>query len=343
MKSFHSLNLYCGILSLVGQMSQDILSQAMRDSGINPVPMDDISEDEARLVTDETAGDTKTPGKVNRKRSINRSEEGSSSPEMEGKKGKVEELTVYMKGKSKVITQVNQTLLIKSINDQFQPMAKIERSGQCLRITCNTMGQKKKLLSGTLMVADVEVTCSEPRQVIKRTEKGYFFKVLATGVPGDISAEEIVEAGKASSGWRLKNKVNGDIVPTSCVVLIYKAQTDIPKYVLFEWLKFNIRPYVPAPIRCFVCSGFGHKSTTCKKSAVCPKCSGAHKMSECNSDILKCKNCGGSHHAASKDCPKYKMVRSALEITCSKAISYRDALVQVKTVAKETESPKTNT
>lgn len=44
-------------------------------------------------------------------------------------------------------------------------------------------------------------------------------------------------------------------------------------------------------MRCFNCSEYGHKAVSCSKPACCPKCSGDHKIEECEEQREKCINC----------------------------------------------------
>lgn len=81
-------------------------------------------------------------------------------------------------------------------------------------------------------------------------------------------------------------------------------------------------------IRCFNCSQLGHKSKDCTSDAVCPKCSGPHKIETCNSLIVKCPNCNkasadlrihldSAHEAWDFNCPVYlrkvAMVRKRID------------------------------
>lgn len=67
-------------------------------------------------------------------------------------------------------------------------------------------------------------------------------------------------------------------------------------------------------IRCFNCSGFNHTSKNCKFKLSCPKCSGSHAITDCNTETLKCVNCCASrdfeancgHAAWDKICPIYQ-------------------------------------
>ncbi|XP_055523060.1 uncharacterized protein LOC129717229 [Wyeomyia smithii] len=46
--------------------------------------------------------------------------------------------------------------------------------------------------------------------------------------------------------------------------------------------------------RCYNCSAYGHKASTCDKPPCCPKCAGDHKANECEADFEKCSRPGPS-------------------------------------------------
>ncbi|XP_055551318.1 uncharacterized protein LOC129733822 [Wyeomyia smithii] len=73
--------------------------------------------------------------------------------------------------------------------------------------------------------------------------------------------------------------------------------------------------------RCFNCSEYGHKAAACAKPPCCPKCSGDHKIDQCQEDAKKCVNCHQfntkrqpppdelldvTHSSWSSDCPIYQ-------------------------------------
>ncbi|GFO19488.1 ATP-dependent RNA helicase a-like protein [Plakobranchus ocellatus] len=69
---------------------------------------------------------------------------------------------------------------------------------------------------------------------------------------------------------------------------------------------FDVRPYVPLPMRCYKCQRYGHGKDRCKKPvAVCVRCrKGGHVERDCSADP-NCVNCRGDHAASSKTCPKF--------------------------------------
>ena len=69
--------------------------------------------------------------------------------------------------------------------------------------------------------------------------------------------------------------------------------------------------------QCFNCQKFAHKAQACtEKTPICVKCSGPHKVSECNNNNrVKCANCkhtdaDSNHWANSHECPRMKLERS---------------------------------
>jgi len=56
---------------------------------------------------------------------------------------------------------------------------------------------------------------------------------------------------------------------------------------------------VRAPIRCWTCQSFGHRSDKCTKKAKCVRCaSEEHHGKDCHSAQPHCANCGGIHEAS---------------------------------------------
>lgn len=309
---------------------------------------DDISDDdidENRLVIDEANGNQPVGEGVfkevrprqDRKRQLTGSPKQSeaNTPSKKGKVDRGENLTVFLQGKTRVITQVNPQLVKKSISDQFRPVIKIEKAGKCLKITCQDKKQKDKLLGiKGLIIADIEVNCSEPRAAHNSAlgdKANKLTKVVAVGVPTDITAVDICAAAGAETALRLKKRVNGQLTDTMAVLLGYIKPEDVPSHINFEYLRFKVREYTPEPMRCYVCQGFGHKSDKCtRQQTKCSKCAGTHKYTECTNSDLLCVNCKGNHSSASKLCPKYIETKKVLGVANKEQISYRDALKQVR-------------
>ena len=115
------------------------------------------------------------------------------------------------------------------------------------------------------------------------------------------------------------------------MLLEYKDTDKIPEYVNVLWRKYPVRPYHAEPIRCFNCNAYGHTAIKCaKKQPKCSKCAGEHKFSECQNTFIKCINCKGNHAATSRECPKYIEVKETLTIVNSERLSYKEALLKIR-------------
>lgn len=52
---------------------------------------------------------------------------------------------------------------------------------------------------------------------------------------------------------------------------------------------------------CYNCGGYNHSGSKCKNEPICMKCAGAHKTTNCNSDMIKCMNCSYSNKTYKKN------------------------------------------
>ena len=245
------------------------------------------------------------------------------------------ELIVFMTGKTEKLTRIRADVLEAEIEKKFSEVVKIEQSRNSLKIYCNTQQQKEKLLRGGT-VAGIEVDVSEPWGKENRPVRKSGVKKVVCGVPPEYTDAEIQEASGATTAFRIKKRVQGAEVNTSAIILTYKEESDIPEAIYFKFLKFKIRDYIPIPIRCHHCQKFGHRQIHCRQvKRTCSVCAGEHVYTDCpNNDKPKCANCGGAHAAVSSQCKAYNEAKSALAIAVKSKLSYRDALVQIKSSQK---------
>ena len=212
-------------------------------------------------------------------------------------------------------------------------------TGDCVRIVCADDRQRTEVLKAvTFNGRDIDV--SEPRakpgrpqapvtsrQPIHRVSKG-----VIIGVSPEISDEEITDMIGNEWSRRIEKYSNGAKVRTTAVIVAFSG--DLPASVNLGLLKFKVRVYVPAPMRCAGCNRYGHKISVCRLPKACARCSGAHDFTDCpnigDPNGIKCVNCKGAHSAAYRGCPKYVEVSKALEISAKDRISYRDALKSTK-------------
>lgn len=81
-------------------------------------------------------------------------------------------------------------------------------------------------------------------------------------------------------------------VATVYVRLSYNAFESIMSIgkVYIGWNRCNVFEHFDV-YRCYQCQEFGHAAANCKNDVCCPKCSGNHKVGECESNQVNCVNC----------------------------------------------------
>ena len=94
---------------------------------------------------------------------------------------------------------------------------------------------------------------------------------------------------------------------------------------------FYTKQHIPRPLRCFKCNRYGHVENYCRGKLRFSICSGEHKYSECSAAASKCPNCGGSHSANEKICPRYQRETEILKLKTVANLSYADACKEFRT------------
>lgn len=144
--------------------------------------------------------------------------------------------------------------------------------------------------------------------------------------PVDEIVEELKEIGVVDAK-RITTRKNNQIEDTASVILTFERQT-LPDRLKLAFYSLSVRPYIPAPMRCFRCQIFGHLSASCVKQPVCICGNPVHSGSPCQPPI-KCINCKGDHSAISRDCPVFKLEQDIKYVQTIKKISYFDAKREV--------------
>lgn len=197
--------------------------------------------------------------------------------------------------------------------------AKILRNGALL-IICRDEGQQKRAIRMN-KIEDREVQCTLARS--RKLVRG-----VVTGIPIRVSDEDVkgnVTNAKVREVKRLKANRNG-IKSDSLSVLITFDEERLPEKIFIGYMCYDVRPYVPPPLRCFKCQRFGHVAAVCKGKQRCGRCGGDHEYGKCDEGAkLKCCNCGGEHSSAYRGCEASKKAAEVQRIRVSQGMSYAEA------------------
>ncbi|GFQ88624.1 uncharacterized protein TNCT_19671 [Trichonephila clavata] len=85
----------------------------------------------------------------------------------------------------------------------------------------------------------------------------------------NVPEQEILEGlreQKVCEVRRITIRRDGQIVNTKHLILTF-ACPDLPQTITAGYLRCSVYPYIPNPLRCFQCQGFGHSKTTCRGKA----------------------------------------------------------------------------
>ena len=138
------------------------------------------------------------------------------------------------------------------------------------------------------------------------------YEVVVVGVVRFMPIKEIQEDAEAIAARRITRRVNGQLEPTTAVVLTYDKPP--PVFINIHYECYKTRDYIRQTSRCFNCQGWNHRQAGCRKPARCARCGENHKTAVCkmsDESKLKCANCGENHSAAAPICRKYIEVKNA--------------------------------
>lgn len=195
-----------------------------------------------------------------------------------------------------------------------------------LIITCVDNRQKDLLIKMTILEGK-KIKCG-------LWEKKRIVQGVITGVPTELTNDEImsnVTGAKVERVKRLMYNKNG-IKKESLSILLSMREETLPTRVRVGYMSYQVREYIPPPLRCFKCQKYGHIAAVCRGKARCGKCGGEdHEYGKCKQGVkVKCCNCGGEHSAAYKGCEMHKRAVEVQRIKVEEKVTYAEAIKQVK-------------
>ena len=144
-----------------------------------------------------------------------------------------------------------------------------------------------------------------------------------------VSDEEIAD-GLSEYGVTAARRIltKRGTVRTNNIILTFDS-TDMPSEVRVGYVNIRVRPYVPAPMRCYRCQRFGHTKDNCRGKPTCSKCASQdHADEDCDSETPRCVNCGEGqtpHSAYDRSCPTYVKEKEINTIKATKNLSFKEA------------------
>jgi len=182
---------------------------------------------------------------------------------------------------------------------------------KCVHKEIGEVLSAKKLRNGYLLVECIDE--EQQKKAVKITKmngqvvKGVIasdkemIRGVITGIPVKDSIEELIgniKNVKIKEAKYLKMKRDG-VLSDSLSILLTFDENRLPEKVLIGFMSYNVRVYIPPPLRCFKCQRYGHVAAVCKGKIRCSKCGEEHKYGECEEGVTqKFCNCGGDHSAA---------------------------------------------
>jgi hypothetical protein len=143
----------------------------------------------------------------------------------------------------------------------------------------------------------------------------------------DCSDDEVLAALQSQGVTAVKHiltKRSDKVEPTNTFILTFNTPTP-PKDIRAAYLKIDVDPYIPNPLRCFKCQKFGHGKAACGHNTVCARCGQeGHEDSGCEA-APHCVNCSGDHPAHSRECPTWCKQREITSVKFTKGISFHEA------------------
>lgn len=114
-------------------------------------------------------------------------------------------------------------------------------------------------------------------------------------------------------------------VRTPLIILTFETSA-LPTEIKCGYLNVKVDKYIPSPLRCYKCNGFGHTASVCKKNVSCTKCAEAHVRDECINMDVKCSNCQSTEHGAlDRNCPVFKKEKEIVNIKVNFNVTYYEA------------------
>ncbi|KAH8335208.1 hypothetical protein KR067_001175, partial [Drosophila pandora] len=186
----------------------------------------------------------------------------------------------------------------------------------------------KKLRDGNLLLQTKDIRQAEkllkltnilhiPVAVSEHRTLNYSKGVIYSNDLRGIDEEEILENlknQKVSDVRKIMKNFTSEPTETGLITLTFE-KLDLPDHVYIGYERVQVRPYIPAPIRCNNCLRLGHLQKFCKNTETCFMCSQPAHIDMASGEKCErgtcCINCtekkipDNKHHPRDRNCPVF--------------------------------------
>lgn len=164
---------------------------------------------------------------------------------------------------------------------------------------------------------------------------------VVSGVPQEIRPESFLEVDGVCGARRLTRFTEGKREDSKSVCLTFEGDV-VPERVYVECVSYRVRPFQPAPLRCYCCQQYGHVAAVCRGMKTCGRCGREGCKTECEGkEDAKCIHCKGEHYTGSAQCPrKVKEVLIQKVRAEKRGMSYAEAVKNVDVYNEKRREPK---
>ena len=99
----------------------------------------------------------------------------------------------------------------------------------------------------------------------------------------------------------------------------------LPRDIIIEGTRKEVRPHIPKPLQCKKCGNFGHLHHRCTNKEVCLFCGSDEHSTMWNCGTPKCVNCKGDHHTRSRQCVFYQYNTELKLLMIRSGMNYKEA------------------
>ena len=99
------------------------------------------------------------------------------------------------------------------------------------------------------------------------------------GVSTELTDADIVSETGALASRRITRRIDGENKPTGNVVISFPETLSSTVYI--GYLRDRVKSYIPQPMTCQKCQGYGYIAANCKRDVKCVRCGQGHSWENC--------------------------------------------------------------